>query len=375
VSDDDVYRRFNVEPLINAAGKMTAFGGTAQADEVAKAQAQAARAHVDMAALRARAGELIAAHTGAQAACVTTGAAAGIAIGIAACITGNDLERVHQLPNADGLPSRVLLQAGHDIDFGAPIMQMIRVGGGRPHVVGNTQNVELGELRQALGRDEDTAAYLYVQSHHCIQHDRVSLADCIAACHDHAVPVVVDAAAEEDLVRYIAQGADLVTYSGGKAFGGPTVGFIAGRAELIQACELQGRGIARAMKVGKEQIVALLVALDRYAQRDEPGEAVRRSHIVRELENGLAELPGLAVARRADEAGRDIERIALSRTDGGDIRELVQYLTTGSPDIRTRNHHIGEGFILIDPREIDIGQARQIIARVSAFATETATRC
>lgn len=375
MNDDDVYRRFNVEPLINAAGKMTAFGGTAQTDEVARAQAQAARAHVDMTALRARAGELIAAHTGAQAACVTTGAAAGIAIGIAACITGTDLTRVQRLPDADGLPRRVVLQAGHDIDFGAPITQMIRIGGGRPHVIGNADLVELDELRHTLERDEETAAYLYVQSHHCIQHDRISLTDCIAACHDHAVPVIVDAAAEEDLARYIAQGADLVTYSGGKAFGGPTVGFIAGRAELIQACELQGRGIARAMKVGKEQIIALLIALDRYAQRDEAGEAVRRSHIVRELENGLADLPGLAVTRRVDEAGRDIERIALARTDGGDIRELVHYLTTGSPDIRTRNHHVGEGFILLDPREIDIGQARQIIARVSAFATEAATRC
>jgi D-glucosaminate-6-phosphate ammonia-lyase len=367
MADDDIYRRFGVEPLINAAGKMTAFGGTAQSDDVAGAQAAAARTHVDMNALRARAGQLIATHTGAQAACVTTGAAAGIAISVAACITGSDLECVQRLPNAQGLRRRVLLQAGHDIDFGAPVTQMIRLGGGDPRVIGGGDAVELVQLTQALERDDDTAAYLFVQSHHCAQANRIPLPDCIAVCHDHGVPVIVDAAAEEDLTHYIALGADLVTYSGGKAFGGPTVGFIAGRAELIQSCELQGRGIARAMKVGKEQVVALLVALDRYAQRDVAGEAARRNQVVRELLAGLADLPWLRVTNHADEAGRDIERIALARSDGGDIREVVRYLNTGSPDIRTRNHHINEGFVLIDPREVDIAQARQIIVRIRAF--------
>jgi D-glucosaminate-6-phosphate ammonia-lyase len=136
---DSIYRRFGLEPVINAAGKLTALGGTAQADEIAQAQTAAAQAHIDIDALRARAGALIAHHTGAEAATVTTGAAAGLAISVAACITGTSLERVLRIPNADGLSRRVLLQAGHDVNFGASVAQMICLGGGQPHVFGPTR--------------------------------------------------------------------------------------------------------------------------------------------------------------------------------------------------------------------------------------------
>src|SRR4029079_11666567 len=117
-------------------------------------------------------------------------------------------------------------------------------------------------LDDALVAHADVVAMVYVQSHHAVQEQMVSLADCLSAAHPHHVPVIVDAAAEEDLRRYVELGADLVTYSGGKAIGGPTVGFVAARGNLIDACELQQRGIARAMKVGKEAIVGLLVALE-----------------------------------------------------------------------------------------------------------------
>src|SRR5262245_15496726 len=75
---DNIYRRFGIDNVINAAGKMTALGGTAQSDAVAQAQADAARGHVDLEALRRRAGELVARHTGADAGSITSGAAAGI---------------------------------------------------------------------------------------------------------------------------------------------------------------------------------------------------------------------------------------------------------------------------------------------------------
>jgi L-seryl-tRNA(Ser) seleniumtransferase/D-glucosaminate-6-phosphate ammonia-lyase len=357
--DGSIYRRFGLEPVINAAGKMTALGGTAQSDEVAQAQAAAARAHIDIEALRKRAGELIAQHSGAQAASVTTGAAAGIAISVAACITGAVLERVVRLPDSDGWSRRVLLQAGHDVNFGAAVTQMICLGGGRAHIVESTM------LDEAL-RANDVVALLFVQSHHSAQQNIAPLDVCIAACHRRQIPVIVDAAAEEDLQRYIAAGADLVTYSGGKAFGGPTVGFIAGRRDLIEACELQQRGIARAMKVGKEQIIGLLVALERYVERDEVAEAARRNALVGQMLSGLHGVAGLKTSRKADEAGRGIDRVALERSDGGDIRELARYLAAGTPSIRLRNHHLA-GMALIDPREIDSHQAQHIVERVRAF--------
>ena len=361
----EVYARLGVVPVINAAGKLTALGGTAQTEAVAAAQANAARSHVDVAELRAVAGQRIAKLTGAEAACVTPGAAAGLAISVASVIAGNDLERVHRLPDAGGAPNRVLLQAAHAIDFGAPIEQMIRMGGGEPRLVDT-------DLAGALGRDrESLAAFVYVQSHHCPQEGEqegvIGLEDCLRLCRDAGLPVVIDAAAESDPERYVALGADLVTYSGGKAFAGPTSGFIAGRANLIAACELQHRGIARSMKIGKEQIAGLLAALDEYdAKRGDQAE--RCEKINRLLLEAFRELASVEASLRPDEAGRPISRVALRAREGAfDVRDLVRQLRDGQPSIRTRNHHLGAGIVLFDPREMSVAQAELVAARVREF--------
>ncbi len=369
----DVYDRFAVPKVINAAGKLTSLGGTAQAEEVARAQADAARWHVDLEALRRRAGALVAGHTGAEAASITSGAAAGIAISVAACVAGSDPERVARLPDAAGLPNRVLLQAGHAVDFGAPVEQMVRLGGGRPEVLGSPGDVREQVIADALQTGEPVAALLYVQSHHARQEGAVPLDRCIALARAASVPVIVDAAAEEDLRRYVEAGADLVTYSGGKAFGGPTVGFIAGRRDLVEACEAQTRGIARAMKVGKEQIIGLLVALERYVHFDEAAEHERRARVNAAIMAALAEINVARVALRPDEAGRPIERVAVQARNGAfDVRDLVAFLADGAPGagvpgIRTRNHHLGEGIVLFDPREVTEAQAAIVAERLRAF--------
>ena len=345
------YGHLDMAPVINAAGKLTALGGSAQSHAVAEAQAAAAQKHVDLAALRLAAGQRIAAATGAEAGCVTSGAAAGIAISVAAVLTGCDLDLVRGLPEVEG-PDEILLQRGHDVDFGALVTQMVRFAGGRPVVFGSEEVVREADLTGALS--ERTAAILFVKSHHCIQHDRLPL-DALVG---RGVPVLVDAAAEADLGTYVAGGADLVTYSGGKAIGGPTCGFVAGRAALIEACELQDRGIARTMKVGKEQIAGLLTALDEFAG-PEAGSVV--------LDALYASLAAFANVRIVpDRAGREIRRVALD-LPVAQLRDLVVFLRDGRPSIRTRNHQLDEGYVLFDPREMRLDQVPSVVARVRAF--------
>ncbi|HJM89423.1 MAG TPA: aminotransferase class V-fold PLP-dependent enzyme [Dehalococcoidia bacterium] len=363
----DIYERVGVPPVINAAGKLTALGGSAQHEEVAAAQFSAARGHVDLSTLRQRAGELAAQATGAEAASITTGAAAGIVVSVAAVIAGTDPRLIALLPESEGQRNRILIQAGHWVNFGAPVEQMVRLGGGVPQLVGNVNNVPEAVLEETL-RESEPAALLYVQSHHAVQERMVSLERSIELAHTHNVPVIVDAAAEQDLLHYIATGVDLVTYSGGKALGGPTVGFIAGRRELVEACEAQTRGIARPMKVGKEQIVALLVALERYSARDESAELEREQRVNAIVRGSLDGIDTVDVTLRPDEAGRPIERVALSARDGAfDVRELVDFLAEGSPSIRTRNHHLDAGIVAIDPREVSEEQAAVIADRLRAF--------
>ena len=180
-----------------------------------------------------------------------------------------------------------------------------------------------------------------MQSHHCIQEGRLPL-DVLL---NRGVPVLVDAAAEQDLRAWIAAGADLVTYSGGKAIGGPTCGFIAGKRALIDACEMQQRGIARAMKVGKEQIMGLLTALD--GLRPDSGD-----DLLEALHAGLARCADAVIA--PDRAGRPIRRVALDLPTR-QARALVRYLHDGEPSIRTRNHELDAGRVLFDPRELRPG--------------------
>jgi D-glucosaminate-6-phosphate ammonia-lyase len=349
-----------VPRVINAAGKMTALGGSAQEARVAAAQAAAAGAHVDLDALRQAVSRRIAARCGAEAACITTGAAAGICISVAAVLTGCDPERVRRVPDRLDGPREVLLQAGHDVFFGAAVEQMIRIGGGIPVVAGSEAGVIEEDVLATLG--PATACLLYVQSHHCLQEGRIDLPRFAALARQAGRPLIVDAAAEADLQRYLQAGADLVTYSGGKAIGGPTSGFIVGRAELIRACEAQSAGIARAMKVGKEQIMGLLAALDAYP----PPESWRA--VLTALVEALAPLGGIEIERVPDRAGRDIERLGLRAAAGGfQLEELVRWLREGTPSIRTRNHQLNEGLLLFDPREMEPAHVATIRDRVAAF--------
>ena len=258
--------------------------------------------------------------------------------------------------------------------FGAPVEQMIRLGGGRPQIIGSANSVLDAMLTSELEHAEDIAAFVFVQSHHCAQEGMISLPRCIELCHRHGVPVLLDAAAEEDLEKYVALGVDLVTYSGGKALGGPTSGFIAGLRELVDACELQTRGIARTMKVGKESIVGLLTAIEDYIELNPEANAERHARVNRCLVDSLAPFAEKAdVSLKADEAGRTIERVAVRAHDASfDVRDLVAYLRDGNPSVRTRNHHLDDGVVLFDPREVSEEQAKTVAKRLAEFFERTA---
>ncbi len=374
------HERLGVPVVINASGKMTHLGGSAIHAEVGQAMAEAGEAYVDLAALKARAGDLIAAWAGAEAGWVTSGAAAGVAIMTAACVAGTDPVKVAQLPAADWEPRSILLQAGHAVNFGAPVDQMIRIGGGRPVAVGWANLCTPEMLRASI--DARTAAILFVQSHHAVQKGMVRLDDVVSIGRAARIPVLVDAAAEEDLRRYAAAGTDLVTYSGGKAFEGPTSGFIVGRAGPIEACRAQERGIARPMKIGKESIMGLLTALERYLARDRAAELAEQQDVVKALLAGLGDLPHTIVRTSVDEAGRSITRVAITPSRdalGFDAETLTRALRDGSPSVFVRDHLARTGTIMLDPRPIRpadvpliVGAIRQAYGELTVQAKPSA---
>jgi L-seryl-tRNA(Ser) seleniumtransferase/D-glucosaminate-6-phosphate ammonia-lyase len=211
------------------------------------------------------------------------------------------------------------------------------------------------------------ACAMFVVTHHCVQVNGLPLDGWLEICHAGGVPVVVDAAAEEDLHRYLDAGADLVAYSGGKAFAGPTSGILLGRADLVAAAEAQFAGVARPMKVGKEDILGLVAALRGYLCRDGGAERQRQAEVIAAIRAQAGELPGIELRSVPDEAGRPIERLGLATTPER-ARALAAALAEGSPSIRTRTHHLAEGVLLIDPRALTLAEAELIGRRLAELA-------
>ncbi|MBG0771264.1 MAG: aminotransferase class V-fold PLP-dependent enzyme, partial [Anaerolineaceae bacterium] len=299
-----VYQELGLPRIINASGRMTALGVSTASETTAEALRAASQNYVEIAALMDAAGKRIAAVTGGEDACPTAGAAAGIAVAVAGCIAKGSIAITQRLPDSQGLANEVILQKGQSINFGASIPQMILLGGGKPVEVGSANHTQPEQISDAIG--PNTAALMYVVSHHCVQKGVVGLAEIISIVHEAKLPVIVDAAAEEDLRKYVALGADLVIYSGSKAIEGPISGFVTGRADLIASCKMQSYGIARPMKIGKEGIVGLLAALDHYVHRDT--QAIKRAEKekIEYLYQELSKLESLKCTLAEDSAGREI---------------------------------------------------------------------
>ncbi len=360
----DPFADLNLKSVINASGMMTALGGSTISADVAQAMGDAGHRQVEIDQLQRHAGAQIAKMLDAEDAMVTAGAAAGIAMMVAALVAGTDRTRVEALPDPGDAPNEIIIQAGHLVNFGAPVKQMIAVGGGTPRSVGSVNQVREAHVTGAIG--ERTAGMLFVQSHHCVQKGMISLERVISVCHERGVPVILDAAAEEDLNRFAHSGVDLVTFSGGKAIGGPSSGIIAGRADLVEACRAQLAGIGRPMKVGKESIVGLVAALSAYVNRDMTELRREQQQIVDYLLAVFGEIPGVNSRELEDEAGRGIHRAAIELNPER-AAELARFLQDGTPAIYPRGHLINVGLVAFDPRPLTLDDADVIAKRVRSY--------
>lgn len=359
-----VYEQNGIRPVINASGRMTALGVSTIAKETAEYMFSAASNYVVIDELLDKAGELISPFTGAEDTCVTPNTSAAICLSIAAIMTGKDMAKIERIPDTTGMKNEVIIQKGHCVDYGAPITQIIRTAGAKPVEVGFSNKTNAYSIEGAI--NENTACLLYVKSHHCVQKGMVSLEDMIKIAHDHNLPIVVDASAEEDLRKYIAMGADVVCYSGAKAIEGPTSGMATGKKEIISAMKLHYKGFGRVMKIGKENMMGLVKAVEIYSNRDEEAHAKMNEEKVDSLIEALKDVNNIKVSKVFDEAGRKICRcsVTILPESGKTAKEVVKELEGGSPAIYTRNHYVNLGTINFDPRPMIDGDVEKIALRL-----------
>jgi len=395
-----VYEDLGVPTVINAASTKTRIGGSLIRPAAVEAMADAAGAFVRLSDLQARASELIAEATGAEAGYVGSGAAACMTLAAAACIAGDDPAAMAQLPHTEGLADEIVMprthRNGYDHAFRAAGARIVDVGNNDEALGTGSSAVEPWEIASAIS--EETVAVGYMQK----PYSKPSLETVVGVAHANDVPVIVDAAAElppaANLTRFLDAGADLVAFSGGKAIRGPqTTGILAGDREYVRSAALQHldmhaasevwepptdlldpsgidgvprQGIGRGLKVGKEELAGLLKALELFLEEDQEARQREWAERARRIAAGLADAPGLAV--EVAEGGKlmvapDVRVDLDPGTAGVDVVDLVGSLRNEDPRIFVGSDVLDESAFTINPLCLSDEEADYLVERVLSY--------
>jgi D-glucosaminate-6-phosphate ammonia-lyase len=376
-----IYDHWGLQPIINASGAVTRLGGAPMPAAVLEAFVAAAEEWVPLDELQGAASRAIAEVTGAEAGLVTAGAAAALTLGTAAILTGYDLGRMERLPNCAGFPHEFVVareqRNPYDHAVRAAGACFVEVGFHEPVAGSGVRRAEAWEFMTAIG--PQTAGVFYVYD----PRSQPPLTEVVELAHARGLPVLVDAAGElpprSNLRDLVALGADLIAFSGGKAIRGPqATGILCGRRDLIAAAAVQmldtddhyelwqppaslidkrrlggipRQGIGRALKVSKEQIVALLTALRLFASAAYDQDLVLMR---RRLEQVAAGLEGLPVRSRLstppDGQSPPMLEVTLDEAAvGRSALEVCRRLRRGQPSIQVGHALLHEAKLVVNP--------------------------
>jgi uncharacterized pyridoxal phosphate-dependent enzyme len=362
------YTELGVRPVINAAATLTRLGGSRMPPPVLDAMRSAAGSFVDLVELQRRVGDRIAELTGNEACYISSGAAAGMAISIAACITSRDASLITALPATAALNPEVIVYRAQRNGYDQAARQT------------GAQFVEIGEEREELemALSPRTVCVLYFAGAHFAT-GALPLAEVIEEAHARGVPVLVDAAAQippiQNLWTFTRDiGADAAIFSGGKGLRGPqSSGLVLGRRDLVESCIANGppnHSLGRPMKVGKEELLGILAAVEWSLARDEPALLASYEAIVQRWLAGLAAVPGVRVERGfPSEAGQPHARaiVHLLPESMRTKKELVDALWQGEPRIAVGD--AGDSAIALNPQTLEPGEAEVVLEAVRRMLT------
>jgi L-seryl-tRNA(Ser) seleniumtransferase len=366
-----IYEALGVPVIINAAGTNTRLSGGMLRPEVAAAMAEAATACVEMPDLHAAASRVIAELTGAEAGIVTCGAAASLLLGAAACRARLDPAAMDALPGGTA-PDEFVMARGQRNMYD----RALRVAGARIVEAGipdrfagaGVRDATASEIAAAIG--PRTAGVLWVAQ----PWSEPALPEVARVARAAGVPVLVDAAAQlppaTNLRRFLAEGADLVCFSGGKAIGGPQAsGILAGRRDLVASALLQmldldlpeaqfrlpaefaaeaalpflpQHGIGRACKAGKEEIVGLLVALHRFAAEGEEARSAALRSRLEEVRAAMGDAP-------CEITDGPVPLLLVRLPDADAARAAEAALRARRPAIHVGQGRLRDGMLVVNP--------------------------
>ena len=368
----DIYDELGIRKVINGHATVTTLGGSIMPPAVVEAMVEASRHFVSIDEFQEKAGEKIAEWTKNEAAYIPCGAAAGLTLSTAACITGLDPEKRERLPHVDDLKNEVIIhnQNRNGYDFA------IRQTGVKIVEIGTAEGTSPEDMERAI--NEKTAAIFYFYNVTRMG-GLVPLEQGIEIAKRRGVPLIVDAAAQippvENLWKFTQMGADLAIFSGGKGLRGPqSSGLIVGRKDLIEACAFNAcprAFIGRPMKVGKEEIAGLMAAVKWYVNLDHEKLMQTYEDQVQYVMDELSSLSHVSTRRNfPSEAGQpmpraeiilDEEKLGMTRND------VLTQLQEGEPSIALAG--AGANGVFVNPQTLEPGQEKIIAARIKEIVS------
>jgi L-seryl-tRNA(Ser) seleniumtransferase len=364
-----IYEALGLKRIINAAGTFTALGGSVMPPEVVAAWVEASKHFVDLPELQDKVGAKIAQLIGVEAALVTTGAAGALLLGTAAVVTrptGNltEADCIKRLPDTTGMKNEVILQKSHHSCYDN---QLTDVG---------VRLIDVETVADVEGAINPRTALMFFMN--ISDGDgKIRRADWVKLAQKYQIPTLLDAAADAPplsrLTEYLKMGFDLVAFSGGKAIRGPNdTGLLLGGKELIARAKKNANPncgtIGRMMKVSKEDMVALLAAVDRFVHLDHDAELREWDRRIEAIQKALRDIPTIQMERIVPEIANRVPHLLITWDEKKlnlTPEQLAKELADGDSSIRTgRVHGTGNKGLLISVFVLADGEERIVAERI-----------
>ncbi len=363
-----MYERMNTKPVINALGPRTLLGGSQPHPDVIKVMGEAGRYYADMDELLIGSGKVISEMIDCPSALVTSGCAAALVLGTAACITGKDPEKMSQLPNTDGLKHEVVIQASQRYKYD----RVVRMVGVKIVTAGKPGSTIRKDLEDAL--NDKTAAVLFPDIDS--EGEILSIEDVISIAHGKDIPVIVDSAYRvfpTDLFKKFSNlGADLFGF-GAKYFGAPnSTGLLCGRDDLVEAARLHSfsgfekmdlEGFGRPFKVDRQEVFGVVEALRIWLNTDHDHRFESAKMRANRLAFKLSKIEGVSV----ENTPTGINLILNETSDTLNGLLLSKILKSGIPSIWTNP---SRGLVNFDLLLVNDGDELLIADRVKMSLDE-----
>ena len=362
-SKRDLFKELNIRTFINAAGTLTYMTGSLMHDEVLDAINNSAKDFCLLDEVQDKVGERIAKIVHSEAAVVTSGAFSGMTLGLAGILTGMDQKKVEQLPHLEytGMKSEVICQTSHDIVYNHALTntgcKIIRI-----------ETVE--QLEHAVNERTALMHFLNIEA----DKGKIMHEEWVALGKKHGIPTSIDIAADvppvSNLWKFNDMGFDFVVVSGGKAMRGPqSAGILMGKKEIIAAARLhmppRGFNIGRGMKVNKEEILGMYVALEKYINTDHDKEWSEWETKISHIENSIKDIPGITTTVHVPPLGNHTPTLKIS-WDTNKVKltdkQLHETLRNGNPSIEVgggENNSVNVTVFMLKP-----GQEKIIATRL-----------